>query len=189
MRGLVVGLVLFTAGCSMIGIRAPDQVPHDQPLECSDHSALPYVDTAAAALLLGTGGLALGASGLGYVSGDYRHGDNALFIMLGILIGVPTSFVGAIYAASAHHGYGAIRSCKGAHTERAIELEAEAERTRKADARAEAWTITKLAAEAARAADCAKVKELDVEVQGLDLDFHNTVFVRDVAIARCLAGP
>jgi hypothetical protein len=53
-------------------------------------------------------------------------------------------------------------------------------------ARESAWSVTKRAAAAARAADCATVKAADARVRELDADFHATVFVRDVAIARCL---
>ncbi len=49
-----------------------------------------------------------------------------------------------------------------------------------------AWDLTKQAAAAARQADCAKVRELSRRVAALDADFHASVFVRDVAIARCL---
>ncbi len=49
----------------------------------------------------------------------------------------------------------------------------------------EATTLTKAAEEAAQAGDCARVAHLEATVRGLDADFHDTVFVRNVAIARC----
>jgi hypothetical protein len=44
------------------------------------------------------------------------------------------------------------------------------------------------AAAAARRDDCEAVRTADVNVRDLDAEFHAVVFVRDVAIARCLAG-
>lgn len=46
----------------------------------------------------------------------------------------------------------------------------------------------KAAFDAARTGDCATVAKLDVEVREIDVDFHDTAFVRDLGIARCLAG-
>jgi hypothetical protein len=52
--------------------------------------------------------------------------------------------------------------------------------------RARAWSITKQAAERARAGDCPTVREREREVESVDAEFHATVFLRDAAIARCL---
>ena len=46
--------------------------------------------------------------------------------------------------------------------------------------------MTKLAADAARAGRCETVEKLDAQVRMTDADFHDTVFVHDVAIVRCL---
>jgi hypothetical protein len=51
-----------------------------------------------------------------------------------------------------------------------------------------AWTLTKEAAEAGRAGDCPGVMSRGRDVLALDPEFHATVFVRDVAIAGCLAN-
>jgi hypothetical protein len=57
----------------------------------------------------------------------------------------------------------------------------------RAEARAVAWKWTKDLAESARAGDCERVKRRAPEVQAVDPELYATVFVRDVAIARCLA--
>lgn len=54
------------------------------------------------------------------------------------------------------------------------------------DHRDEAWDYTKAAALAARAGDCTTVLIHDRIVRELDADFHATVFLADVAIARCI---
>jgi len=55
-------------------------------------------------------------------------------------------------------------------------------------ARERAWMLTKQAAAAARAGDCTAVRTLSEQIRAIDLDFHDTVFLRDVAILRCM-GP
>ena len=50
------------------------------------------------------------------------------------------------------------------------------------------WDATKTAATAALDGDCASVARLDVEVRALDVNFHDTTFVHEPAIARCLAA-
>ena len=49
-----------------------------------------------------------------------------------------------------------------------------------------AWQLTKVAAEAARAGDCARVKQIDAQVRDLDSELHTTVFLVDAAIVNCL---
>lgn len=51
---------------------------------------------------------------------------------------------------------------------------------------AAAWDLTKQAASAARAEDCTQVQAIAPRVRDLDADFHVSVFMRDVAIQRCL---
>jgi hypothetical protein len=66
----------------------------------------------------------------------------------------------------------------------------EAERKReRAEARQVAWKLTQDLAESARANDCARVKRRAPQVQALDPDFYASVFLRDVALARCMAPP
>jgi hypothetical protein len=47
--------------------------------------------------------------------------------------------------------------------------------------------LTRSARNAARRGDCTTVVGIDVQMRKIDADFHGTVFVRDAAIARCLA--
>jgi hypothetical protein len=53
--------------------------------------------------------------------------------------------------------------------------------------REEAWQLTKECAEAARHYDCGPARRNAPRVESLDADFYTIVFMRDVAIARCLA--
>lgn len=55
------------------------------------------------------------------------------------------------------------------------------------DHRSRAWALTQEAQSAARAGDCDRVGALSLQLQMLDADFLASVFLRDAAIARCLA--
>ncbi len=68
-------------------------------------------------------------------------------------------------------------------------IDPEVLRVARARDREAAWQLTKQAAAAARNDDCATVGSLAERVRTLDADFHDTVFVRDVAISRCLSAP
>ena len=50
----------------------------------------------------------------------------------------------------------------------------------------EAWQMTKRAREAARKGDCDRVKKIEPALAAKDKSFHDVVFMRDVAIAKCL---
>ncbi len=52
--------------------------------------------------------------------------------------------------------------------------------------REQAWALTKQAQEAARTDDCTKVTELSAQVGALDAEFFADVFMKDVAVQRCL---
>ncbi|HEY5927684.1 MAG TPA: hypothetical protein VIV11_38630 [Kofleriaceae bacterium] len=62
----------------------------------------------------------------------------------------------------------------------------EQERQARAQALDLAWALTKAAAAAARSGDCNSVIAQSPGVREIDADFHSTVFMRDVAIKRCL---
>lgn len=54
------------------------------------------------------------------------------------------------------------------------------------EARQQAWALTQQAQAAARANDCGTVLTLSGKVQTTDADFYDTIFIKDVAIRRCL---
>jgi hypothetical protein len=60
------------------------------------------------------------------------------------------------------------------------------EPTQRERKRAAAWELTKQAGDAARADDCTQVQAIAPRVRELDADFYVSVFMRDVAITRCL---
>lgn len=53
-------------------------------------------------------------------------------------------------------------------------------------ARERAWTLSKEASAAARTGDCTGVEARAIQIREIDRDFHDTVFLRDVAIKRCM---
>lgn len=50
----------------------------------------------------------------------------------------------------------------------------------------QAWQLTKHARDLARKGKCDSVAKIDPRVKQLDPDFYEVVFLRDVAVARCL---
>jgi hypothetical protein len=72
---------------------------------------------------------------------------------------------------------------------RTSEQQAERRNVKRAEAREQAWEVTQELAASARSNDCDWVKQQAPRVQALDADFYATVFLRDVAIARCMATP
>jgi hypothetical protein len=57
------------------------------------------------------------------------------------------------------------------------------------DHRPEAWELTKRAQAAARAGDCATVRELSPQIRDLDAGVHGVVFMRDAAVEKCMFAP
>lgn len=99
---------------------------------------------------------------------DQEHEETIMKVGLGF---VPISLIGALVyiatddEAAEHHATGP---------------------TLRQRNRAEAWELTQEAATAARTEDCTHVQALAPKVRELDTDFHLVVFMRDVAIQRCL---
>lgn len=113
-----------------------------------------------------------------------------MFDSAGFVWAPPLGLFGVIALMAAAEGAFHAHECRvakerGAVVAEAARRNAEAAR-RKADARAEAGRLWKRAAAAARADDCASVRELDPQIRALDVELHDVVFARDVAIARCL---
>ena len=171
-----IGLTACVALCACMGsmVRAPAHIPSDGVVECTDSMEMPI--TAAAA-----GVVSLGAAALYVAAADPQDALDSGAVLWVPLLGV-FGFQALIGAAE---GASHVHECRAAK-QRGAEV-AEAAR-RKAAARAEAGTEWKRAASAARADDCATVRELDPQIRELDVELHDVVFMRDVAIARCLAS-
>lgn len=166
--------VLFVALSACVGSmqRAPKQIPYDGKVECTDSLATPIAATIVGVVSYGAA-IYAGTHGEGIL----RPGGMAWIPLLGI--------VGTTFIVNAPDGYMRAHQCQVAKRRGA---EQAALVRRKAEARAEAGRLWKRSAAAARADDCATVRELDPQIRDLDLEFHDTVFARDVAIARCLAS-
>jgi hypothetical protein len=116
-------------------------------------------------------------------------------VLVASLVGVLATSIGAAATASSHDAkdafIGADVACGiiGA-TSLGVYLAADAsdgrpmtEREIKQD---QAWQLTKRAEDQARKGNCKSVLTIEPKVIELDPSFHDVVFARDVAIARCL---
>lgn len=162
-------LALLESGCSLIGggIRYK---PNGQP-DCPS-VGLPIVDTA---IVIGAG------IAIGYARQGAQHDCHGFTSECsdGYALGEAASLsVGLPYAVSAIYGYLRVSGCHEDATRPVVERAAEPPPSPAA--------MTERAAAAARAGDCATVKKFDPAVDALDATYHDTVFVRDAAIARCL---
>jgi hypothetical protein len=127
-----------------------------------------------------------GIAGIGATAYLVTHPEGAL--QDGRVIWAPllgTASVLVVVSAALGHSYAL--ECRTAKRRGAEQAELVRHKEAQAKARTEAGTLWKRAATAARADDCATVRELDPRIRELDVEFHAVVFARDVAIARCLA--
>jgi hypothetical protein len=168
-------LVAFLASaCVGSMTRAPKQIPADGVVDCTDTMEAPI---AAAAVAVAS------AASLAYAMSNMEDSINNGGILWMPVLGM-TSAYGMIGAAE---GHSRATECGAAKRHGAERAELARRREADANARVEAGRLWKRAAAAARAEDCATVRELDPQIRELDLEFHGVVFARDVAIARCLA--
>lgn len=161
------------AACS-IGVRYPPGDPGGPLHACTDSYARPVAD-AVAAIALGV------ATVVGFKTG-YGEDCGAIDCLV-LPFGAAATLVVPFAAA---HGFYTVHSCRKARRESANQLALEAETAKRAASRERAWQITKRAAAAARMGDCVPVRDASSKVREHDEALHATVFVRDVAIARCL---
>ena len=155
--------------------RAPKQIPTDGVVECSDS-----MNTAVAAGIGAAASAGVVAYALTHMEFTAEHGGILWAPLAGVLA------FDLLVSAGVAGGYAT--ECRDAKRRGAEQGAVFARQQAQAKARAEAGTLSKRAAAAARADDCATVRELDPEIRALDVEFHAVVFSRDVAIARCLTA-
>jgi hypothetical protein len=165
-------LVLSLTACSWYAKGSPKRRVRAAPIECTDSYVRPIADTVGVAASATVGAMIVRDGECGAL--DCFAGP--MFIALA-----------PIMAFTALDGYAKVHACRAKQHEIRIEMIAERAAEERATARAAAWRITKHAAGAARAGNCDDVRASDRRVRELDAEFHATVFVRDVGIARCLA--
>jgi hypothetical protein len=117
----------------------------------------------------------IGAGAFAFVASEAYLHRNDTDSAAGIFV-MPLAGAAIAYAISADYGFVEAGRC-----------DREVAEKQRIHAREEAWSRMRGAAEAARRGDCASVRTASEDVRAIDSDFHATVFVRDVAIARCLA--
>jgi hypothetical protein len=166
-------LVVVLAGCSFGLTSAPER---RRP--CPTSQLGPAIDSAIA---IG----ALAASiGIVVEGGDNYAESNAS--AYASMAGVTA----ALFTIAATRGFQNVAACKDHQRELARDaLASQSRSSAPPPSRLAAWDLTKKAAAAARTGDCQTVVSADRALADLDREFRDTVFARDVAIARCLAPP
>ena len=104
-----------------------------------------------------------------------------------LLVGIVTMFVAAALDETANEPKPVeIKATAPQSDPAAVRQMENAAATTEQSKRDQAWALTKVAHEAARANDCAKVTELSAQVGALDPELYAEMFMKDVAVQRCL---
>lgn len=172
----VIALVLL-AGCTAFVQGPPKERTDVSPvIDCTDSYTLPTID------------LALTAATIGGTIAGWMYSDSLTEECGGLgcfILPAATAMI-IVMPLVTLHGFERVHACREVkQRDRRWRAEEEARNTRER-AREHAWILTKQAAIAARAENCALVRETSAKVLDEDPDFHASVFVTDVAIARCL---
>jgi hypothetical protein len=189
MRALVLAVL---TGCSLIHSAAGGFKPsREEPRECNHKipgrvDAILAVPFAIEAIVFA-----------GVLSAD-THSDTR-GTMAGAL--AVSSTVAGLFIGSAVYGSSRNAECEaGLEIELALQAQAAAQAARERDEafaalkaerdkKLQARELGKRGNAAARADDCATVVAIDPQLCTLDADYRDTVFVKDVAVARCLGEP
>ena len=149
-------------------VRAPNQIPADGVVACTDTNEAPIAATVVAVASAGAVVYALT-----HMEGTYNSGGVLWLPVLAILS------LESMYAAA--EGHARVSECRDAK-ERGAELARRNDA--RVQARAEAGTLWKRAATAARADDCATVRELDPQIRELDVPNSTTWCLRATSASR-----
>jgi len=164
---------LLVSGCSFVTVNGPTASdPRCLRAAATTSRAAPIAD-----VVLGAAGVAFAA----VVANQDLRGEAPGTGLATVFISVPSLLVGATYLGSAYYGFREVGRCRAA-AEPMTDPAAQAWRTR-------AEALTRAAAAAARSGDCGSVVWQSAKVKQFDPELHATVFMKDVAIRRCLEMP
>jgi hypothetical protein len=180
-------VVVMMSGCSFIGVRGPSS----RKLDCTDDFALPVFDTVIFAAATAAAVSVFYASATAKpCTGECIMGDLASGYAQ--VVGIPTALLAMLYGTSAASGYSTVAQCnssKQEHQRRDEYLKLTPQERAARQREAETRRLHLEAVKEASAGNCAVVRGRDMQVRELNAEYHATVFLRDVAIKRCLDAP